>query len=95
MEAHVPSMDLILERLANADSRITANHDAVSRLRGRVYDHETQLKVLHTEFEAQREDMKELKGQMKWVLRGLWLAAATFLTFTIALATLVVSLSHG
>jgi hypothetical protein len=46
-----------------------------------------------------REDIAEMKqdfsGQLTWVRRGLWAAAATFTMFVITLATLIVQATGG
>lgn len=54
----------------------------------------TELAVLHTTLESIQEDLKELKEQGKWTLRGAWALAATFLIFAISLAAVVVSLTQ-
>lgn len=91
MEASVPGMDWFRARIEELDRRATANHDGMAKVRNQVAKHDTTVGVMSNELKNVSEDLGELKGQMKWVLRGLWLAAATFTSFTIGLAVLIVS----
>lgn len=88
----VPGMERVLTRIEELDRRATANHDSIASVRGAVASLSTDAKVLHTEFEAQREDMGELKDQMRWVIRGL--VAAT-VTFTGLVVTILAAVTGG
>jgi hypothetical protein len=77
--------------LRGLEQRVDSMHTGLGAVRGAVGGHDTQIGIMAKQFENVTEDIGELKGQMKWVLRGLWLAAATFTSFTIGLAVLIVS----
>jgi chromosome segregation ATPase len=77
------------ERLRGYETRIEANHDSIKSIRGRVGDHDVKLAVIAADLEDIHEDVREIKGQLKWVLRGLWAAAATFLMFALGVAGLI------
>lgn len=76
-------------RLRNAEQRLDATHNSITVLRDSSARHETKISVITTELRETREDISEIKDQLKWVLRGLWAAAASFLMFAVALAALV------
>jgi predicted nucleic acid-binding Zn-ribbon protein len=94
-------------RLRNHDQRIDANHNSLSRLRDTSASHTTEITVMKTELRETREDISDIRKEvkesreeqreeMRWVRRGLWAAAGTFLLFFVASASLLVSLSgHG
>jgi len=93
------ALGAIQERLRNHDARLNANHDSIGFLRGEQANQKIEIAVIHTELAGAREDIAEMKddfsGQLTWVRRGLWAAAATFLMFVIALATLIVEVVGG
>lgn len=72
------------------EQRVDGMHQGLGSVRGAIGNQEVRQGVLQTELKNVSDDIGELKGQMKWVLRGLWLAAATFTTFTVSLAILIV-----
>ena len=94
-------------RLRNHETRLDANHDSIAKLREKSAAHDTEIKVITTELRETREDIGEMriamekqrqeqKDEMAWIRRGLWAAAATFLMFFIAAASLLLNLSgHG
>lgn len=88
-------LGVLTERVRNNEKRIEANHDSLAFLRGSVAKQDVRIAVISSDIEDIREDVGEIKGQLKWVLRGLWAAAATFLMTAVGLATLIVSLSGG
>lgn len=92
--------DAVQIELREHDRRISGLHRTVGGLSTEVGDHKTEIAVIHTELRGAREDIAEMKkdfsGQLTWVRRGLWAAAATFTMFVVALATLIVQLvGHG
>lgn len=93
------ALGALQERLRNHDSRIQANHDSISTLRGEQGSQKIEIAVIHTELAGAREDIAEMKadfsGQLTWVRRGLWAAAGTFLMFVLALTTLIVQVVGG
>lgn len=91
----MPGMERIRAEMRGLEQRVDAMHSGLGAVRGQIGNHATELGVMHTELSNISDDIGELKGQMKWVLRGLWLAAATFTTFTVSLAVLIVSVLHG
>jgi septal ring factor EnvC (AmiA/AmiB activator) len=80
-------------RLRQHEERLTANHDSVSKLRDVSANHETRISVITTELRETRDDLSEIRRELTWVKRGLWAAAATFLMFFVASASLLLSLS--
>jgi septal ring factor EnvC (AmiA/AmiB activator) len=80
-------------RLRNHESRIEANHDSLATLRSDSAGHDRDIAVIATELRETREDLGEIRKELAWVKRGLWAAAATFLMFFVAAASLLVSLS--
>lgn len=94
MEANVPGLEGLRAEVRGLDRRVEAMHTGLGTVRGNIGTHSNELGVLHTEIGNISDDIGELKGQMKWVLRGLWLAAATFTTFTVSLAVLIVSVTN-
>ena len=87
-------------RLRNHDERLDASHRSVSELRNTSARHETEIKVTGTEVREIREDIGEMKrelarareeqkGEMVWIRRGLWAAAASFMTFVLMLAAVI------
>lgn len=93
MEAGAPGMEGMRAEMRSMEGRVDAMHTGLGSVRGAVANHDTKLGVVGKELENISDDIGELKGQMKWVLRGLWLAAATFTTFTVSLAVLIVSVT--
>lgn len=87
----MPGLEGIREQLRSLDQRVDSLHTGIGTIRGKSANHDTEIGVIHKEVENISDDIGELKGQMKWVLRGLWLAAATFTSFTVGLAVLIVS----
>lgn len=92
-------------RLRNHEARLEASHRSISVLRDASARHETEIKVTGTELRETREDIADMKtelaaaraeqrGEMVWVRRGLWAAAATFTMFVVALATLILQAAH-
>jgi hypothetical protein len=80
-------------RIEELDRRTQANHDTIASVRNKANGHDGDLRALHVEFSAQREDMGELKEQGKWIIRGL--VGAT-VTFTGLIITIVLTLAnHG
>lgn len=76
-------------RIEELDRRATANHDSIASVRSKANGHDGDLRALHVEFAAQREDMKELKDQGKWIIRGLVAATVTFTGLIITILTAV------
>lgn len=93
------ALSAIQERLISHNARIQANHDSIGDLRGKQSTQQIDIAVMHTELAGVREDISEMKadfsGQLTWVRRGLWAAAATFTMFVVALATLIVQVISG
>lgn len=87
----MPGLEGVKAELRGLESRVDGIHNGLGSVRGKQAKQEVQSSVLRTELKGVSEDIGELKMQMKWVLRGLWLAAATFTTFTVSLAVLIVS----
>jgi hypothetical protein len=86
------ALGTLQERIRNNERRIDANHDSLAVLRGAAASQETKIAVMSADLEDIHEDLGEIKGQLKWVLRGLWAGAATFLMFAVAVAGLI---GHG
>jgi len=94
-------------RLTNHEARLNANHDSLAKLRDTSARHETEISVMRTELRETREDIGEMRVEMSKqsqerkeensrIQRGLWVAAGTFLTFSVAAASLLLNLSgHG
>jgi chromosome segregation ATPase len=82
-------------RLRDHDRRLEANHDSLKEIRVSNASHETKISVITTELRETREDLSEIRRELTWVKRGLWAAAATFLMFFVAAASLLLSLSGG
>jgi septal ring factor EnvC (AmiA/AmiB activator) len=94
-------------RLRNHEARLEANHDSIAKIRDQSASHETRISVITTELRETREDIADMKRDLKdardeqreemvWVRRGLWAAAGTFLLFFVAAASLLLNLSgHG
>lgn len=78
-------------RMENAEARLDSMHTGLGSVRGKGHKHDSELGVLKTEFKAQREDMGELKDQMKWVIRGLVAATLTFTGLIVTILTAVFS----
>jgi len=87
-------------RLQEHDRRL----DGHDRSKGKMWEQIHDGKLKHTEVKGDvrniRDDIIELKndfgGQMKWIRRGMWAAASTFLIFILMLAgVLVAVLSNG
>jgi hypothetical protein len=91
VEAHVPGLEGMQAEIRGIEQRVDAMHSGLGSVRGTLGAHDTKLGVVSTTLDNIVDDIGELKGQMKWVLRGLWLAAATFTSFTVGLAVLIVS----
>lgn len=100
MEAHAGAIQAANIRLEEHDRRLIANHDSIATLRGVSARHDTKIEVITTELRETREDIAEMKssqervwaeqkGEMRWMRRGLWAAAGSFLVFNIALATVI------
>ena len=90
----------IVARLHEHDRRL----DAHDRTRERMWEEIHDSKVKHTEVRSDvtsiKEDIAEMKDdfgeQMKWIRRGMWAAASTFLVFILMLAgVLVAVLGNG
>lgn len=92
-------------RLRNHEARLDASHRSISTLRDHSARHETEIKVTATEVRETREDIadmkleltrarEEQKAEMVWLRRGLWGAAATFTTFIVMLAGLILQVAH-
>lgn len=100
------SLEAVEVRLNNHEQRIDASHQSISLLRDSSARHETKISVITTELREVREDVgdikrelrearEEQKAEMTWVRRGLWAAAGTFMLFFVAAASLLVSLGGG
>jgi septal ring factor EnvC (AmiA/AmiB activator) len=87
-------------RLRTHEARLDSSHRSVTELRNTTARHETEIKVTGTEVREIREDIgemkhelsearKEQKAEMVWIRRGLWAAAASFMTFVLMLAALI------
>lgn len=50
--------------LRSHDARLTANHDAIGRLRERTAEHGTKIEVITTELRETREDIGQLATQL-------------------------------
>jgi len=82
------ALGALRQQVADIDRRTTANHDAVALVRGTVSNHDVKIAVISADLEDIHDDLKEIKGQLKWVLRGVWTATATLLgTAVLALLT--------
>jgi hypothetical protein len=88
------ALGAIQERVRNAERRLDSNHESINVLRGHVGTQDVKVAVISADLEDIHEDILEVKGQLKWVLRGLWAAAATFLMFAVALAGMVLNGAH-
>ena len=86
------ALGVLEERVRQSERRIDANHDSLATLRNANAEQNVKLAVVSADLEDIHGDLDEIKGQLRWVLRGLWAAAATFLMFAVALAGLVL---HG
>jgi chromosome segregation ATPase len=82
----------LTQRLQDQERRIEANHDSIHGLRGTSGDHEVKIAVISNDLEDIRDDLGEIKSQLAWLRRGMWTAAATFASFALALAGM---LMHG
>lgn len=93
-------------RLRNHEARLDASHRSVSELRNDSARHETEIKVTGTEVREIREDIGEMKrelskareeqrSEMVWIRRGLWAAAASFTTFVLMLAAVILQAGAG
>lgn len=91
MEASAPGMEWVRARIEELDRRTEANHESIANVRSKANGHDGDLRALHVEFAAQREDMQELKEQGKWIIRGL--VGAT-LTFTGLIITIILTLAN-
>jgi hypothetical protein len=89
----VPLREWIADRFTSFDARIRSNHDKISRLGQSVSEHNTSYAELRIELRDAIEDIKEMKGDMKWIKRGLFGAIAVGLMFTISVAALIVQVS--
>ena|SRR6187200_1727023 len=87
-------------RFRGIEGRLDASHRTTTELRGVSARHETEIKVTGTEVREIREDIGEMKrelakareeqkGEMVWIRRGLWAAAASFMTFVLMLAAVI------
>lgn len=90
----------VAARLTEHDRRL----DAQDRARGKMCEEINDGKIKHTEIKGDvaniRDDIAGMKedfgGQMKWIRRGMWVAAGTFLTLILMLAAVLVAvLSNG
>jgi len=89
------NVDAVEFRLRNHDERLKANHDSLALLRDASAGHDTKIEVTLTEIREIRDDIGEFRLEMRWVRRGLWVAAGTFTLFVVALATLIAQLAGG
>lgn len=87
-------------RVRTVERQLDASHTSMGKLRDASSRHETEIKVTGTEVREIREDIAEMKaaltkareeqkGEMVWIRRGLWAAAASFMTFVLMLAALI------
>lgn len=84
------------ERLRGLENRTDANHNGLAEQRNANARQDKEIAVTHIELEGVREDLHEIRAQMKWVMRGLWAAAATFTVFFLGVAGLVLQIAtHG
>jgi hypothetical protein len=83
------ALGILQERVRSNERRIDANHDSVAHLRAAATTQEVKIAVISADLEDIHDDLGEIKGQLRWVLRGLWAAAGTFLMFAVALGGLI------
>lgn len=79
-----------LARLNEHDRRLGEIDRARSRQWDRINEQGREQTAFKKDVENIRDDIKEMKDdfgeQMKWIRRGMWVAAGTFLTFILMLA---------
>jgi len=78
------------QRFENSDARIRGVHDSVKDIRKDVAKHDRFNGQVETRLEEIGKDIKELKDDMKWIKRGLFGGIAVGISFTLALAALIV-----
>lgn len=87
------TLEVLAERIEVLQARARSNHDGISKLREGEGKQNERFVKLESGVEEIKNDIGELKDQMKWVIRGL--VAAT-VSFTGLIITIVVSAAnHG
>jgi hypothetical protein len=83
------ALEGIRAELRGLSGRVEGMHTGLGTVRGSIGKHDTEIGVLRIELKNMREDVSEIKDQMKWVLRGLFAAIAVGLMFVAAVAGLI------
>lgn len=90
MEAGVTLREWLNDRFENIDSRIKSNHDSIAKQRSRTGKQQEKIIEMEGALEGLADDIAEMKGTMKWIVRGLFGAIAVGLMFVVAVASLVI-----
>lgn len=96
IEARARKEGAVNEQLRQHDVRITANHDAIGRLRASNAVHDTAIKVIGTEVAEMRTDIGEMNIRLDRLGRNFYVAAAAMCGLMLSVLGLVVTLlSHA
>lgn len=84
----------VQDRFESYDARIKSVHDGLGDSRKEINNQGRSLVKIEEQLNDQREDIAEMKNDLKWIKRGIFGAIAVGLMFTIAVANLVVQVAH-
>lgn len=90
MEAGRLSLGVLDERVKGLDARTRSTHDSLAQMREREGVRAEALVRIEGKVAGQADDIAEMKDDLRWIKRGLFGAIAVGLTFTIAVAALVI-----
>jgi predicted nucleic acid-binding Zn-ribbon protein len=90
MESFPLSLERLDERMRTAHARIRSNHDKLGRVEDRQGKQAEAMVEIRGQLTDVSEDLKEIKDQVKWLLRGVFGAIAVGLMFVVAIGSLIV-----
>lgn len=89
------SADPVAIELREHDRRISGLHRTLGGLGTDVGDLKTNAAVSKKELDGLREDISDMRADMKWIKRGIWSAVAVGLMFVVAVSSLVIQIASG
>lgn len=89
------ALGVIEERLRTFDARIRSNHDSIAKLREQQGTQDKALVRIEGKQAELTNDIAEMKDDLKVIKRGIFVAIAVGLTFTVAVASLVIQAAAG
>lgn len=90
MEGFPLSLERLDERMRTAHARIRSNHDKISKVEEKQGEQAEAMVEIRGQLNELSEDLKEIKDQVKWLLRGVFGAIAVGLMFVVAVGSLIV-----